>query len=141
MKEIQIEINKDAADIGLADLIASLIRDNCSNSLLKKRIFANLKGDVLITAKDADVSILLSFDKGRMSISDGKGKNSGLAIKADSENIIGLSNIRLLLGYPFLLNREGVETIIRLITGDIEIKGIGKNIIFGINLLRIISVN
>ncbi len=141
MKEIQIEINKDASDIGLAELIASLIRENCAQNESKRRIFSRLRGDVLIIAKDAEVSIHLSFESGKLTISNGNGKNAGFIIEANSDNIINLSNIRLLMGYPFLINREGLGIIRNILNRDIEIRGISANILFGLNLLRIISVN
>ncbi|MGB9599153.1 MAG: hypothetical protein ACP5QK_10220 [Myxococcota bacterium] len=141
MRDIEIEINRDAEDIGLAELISSLIRENITASQNKRRIFSKLKGDVTIVATDAEVSILLSFDRGRVSIYNGQSHKSDFIIRANSEDIIGLSNIKLLFGYPFLINKGGINILKKLLTKKIELKGVIKNIIFGINLLRIISVN
>ncbi len=141
MKDIEIEINQDANEIGLAELISSLIRDNCNQSKDKREIFYSLKGDVLVYAKDADVSILLSFNKGKLTIYNGIGRNTEFSINATSENIIDLSNLRLLSGFPLLLDKTGYKIIKGFFTGEIKINGVMKNILFGINLLRIISVN
>ncbi|MCX7945281.1 MAG: hypothetical protein N2746_12305 [Deltaproteobacteria bacterium] len=139
-QDIQIDIHNDAKDIGLSELIASLIKDNCNQNTKKYKIFSNLKGDVQIIAKDADISIILSFNKGKLTIYNGYGKSLDFAIKADSDKIIGLSRIKLFWSYPLLFNKEGIGIIKDMIAKDIEIKGILKRIIFGINLLRIISI-
>lgn len=141
MSDIKIDINEDARDIGLAELISSLINDNISANQMKKEIFKKLKGEVKIIATDADVSILLSFDEGSLTIYNGQNYECKFIIKASSEDIIGLSNIKLLLSYPFLINREGLKILKDILTKNIEIKGMFKNLIFGINLLRIISIN
>lgn len=141
MEEININIKDDAKEIGLAELIASLIRENCLHNRKKARIFSRLLGMVKITATDADVSIILEFNKGNLTIKDGTNIPVPFEVIASSENIINLSNIRLFLSYPILISREGIETIKAALNGKIAIKRILTNIPFGINLLRIISIN
>lgn len=141
MEDINIEIHKDALEIGFANLIASLLRENLQNNEEKRRVFEKLKGEVLIIAKDADVSILLSFQRGKLTIYNGDSKQANFVIKSNSEKIIGLSNIKLFGGFPFLLNKIGIDIIKDILIKDIEIKGFMKNLLFGINLLKIISVN
>jgi len=138
--EIEIVIDDNAKEIGLAELIGNLIKDNCIQNEKKRQIFTSLKGEVLITAKDAEVSILLSFMKGRLLIKKGESR-TGFHIKGSSDSIISLSNTRLFLGFPSLLNRNGFELLKSLLKKDIEIEGLKGNISFGIKLLRIISID
>lgn len=141
MKEININIKDDAKEVGLAELMASLIRENCLQNRKKARIFSRLSGMVKITARDADVSIILEFNDGNLTIKDGANIHVPFEIIASSENIINLSNIKLFLSYPIFISREGIETIKAFVNGEIIIKRILTNIPFGINLLRIISIN
>jgi len=141
MKDIEIVIDDEVKDVGLADLMCSLIKDNCAQNDTKRNIFLSLNGEVLITATDAEVTILLSFKNGKLHINNGSNQSPNLRIRATSDRIIGLSNIGLFMGYPNLLNRSGFEILRALFKREIVIEGIMNNLIFGINLLRLISVN
>ncbi len=141
MEAIDITINNDAKEIGLAELITSLIRDNCLQNEKKAKIFKNLSGEVKISATDAEVFIILTFDRGKLIVRNGENIPIPFEIIAGSEDIINISNIKLFMTYPLLTNREGFKIIREIIKGRIVIRGIITNIIFGLNLLRIISVN
>lgn len=142
MNDIEIEIQKEVSEIGLSEIIASLIKENCAQSKSKRDIFLKLEGDVRIVARDAEVSVLLSFKKGRLIIEPvNDEKSADLTIIANSEDIVSLSNIKLIGGYPLLINKEGLKLLKKIFTKGIILKGAINNLGFTLNLLRLFSIN
>ncbi len=80
---------------GLALMVASLISQNLADAPEKRRDFARMHGRVAIVAEDAGVAITLAFDRGRLEVHDGIAGMPDVTVRADSDDVIALSQVEL----------------------------------------------
>src|SRR5438552_18981722 len=79
-----------AQDNGLACMLAELVKENLSKPE-KRADFDQLGIAIGIVAPDAEVSLTLDFDRGKLTIYDGVRPGAGLVVTTDSERITKLS--------------------------------------------------
>jgi len=141
MSSPEIVLHDDAAENGLASMIADLMRDNLADSPYKTKVFSKMKGIVTLEATDAEVRTTLSFDRGRCVINDGVPRMPDLWVVTDSESILELSLIRIVGGLPYYFDETGLALVHKLLGRQVHIDGAARHPILLTQLTIALSVN
>ena len=124
MTQPSIIVDETAQENGLAIMLADLLRQNMEQHPEKNRVFSWLRGSVAISAPDAEVDLTMFFNRGSCVVFDGIVGKPDLHIEANSEEILGLSNIPLKFGIPDMLSKQGQDLVKKLLTRKIRIAGL-----------------
>lgn len=135
-----ITLEKGAEEVGLAVMVADLIRQNIEAKPAKKKYLNKLSKNVSINAVDAGVSITLKFAKGKLTISGSEDKNAHVKITTDSQTILDLSAIKIIAGIPWFFDSTGLKVIKKMLTGKLKIKGMLAHLLTILNLMKLFSV-
>lgn len=138
--EPDITVAPDVGDAGMAVLMAEMIKTNLENKPERLKDFILLKGDVWITASDADTDMTMAFDHGRMKVHGGKVGKPILRISTDSSTLLDLANLQIKFGMPYYFDEVGVMVLKKLLTGGLKIKGLVTHNLALTRLTKIISV-
>jgi hypothetical protein len=138
---MEIKVTKEAEEIGLATMLADLIRQNVEGNFSKKIIFYLTKGKVFIKAVDADVEITLEFNRGSLTVHKGKKGRPHIEIEADSETIVNLSQIKTIFFMPVFLDSVGINSAKKILTGNLKIRKLVFHPLLLIKLTNLVSVN
>jgi hypothetical protein len=141
MGEPQITLDDGAAENGLASMVAGLLEANVGSSPYKARVFSRMKGAVGLVATDAEVSLTLVFDRGRCVVHDGLLEGAVATVRADSDSIIELSNVRLVGGLPWLFDPTGRSVAGKVLRKAIRIHGLLRHPVTLTRLAIVLSVN
>jgi hypothetical protein len=148
--EPDVELAPGADDNGLANMLATLVRQNIESNAHKREDFARLHGRIAIVAEDVDVALTLAFERGgKLVVHDGIAGVPDLTIRGPSEAIMALSNIPsttpLGLPIPERKDREGalaVQTVFgALLGGKLHIHGLPFRLPLFLKFGHIMSVN
>jgi hypothetical protein len=134
-------IDEGARDVGLAEMLLILIRQNLEQKPQRISSFEALHSNVVIVARDIDITVTLAFRKGKLKIYSGIVGTPDLKIVADHDVILGLSLTHICLGLPNYFNRTGREILQRLLSGNLKIEGILRHPLQLTRLTKVISVN
>jgi hypothetical protein len=135
-----IILEKDAEEVGLAVMVADLIRQNIEAKPAKKKYLNKLGKNISINAVDAGVSITLKFNKGKLSISGKEEKSAHVKITTDSQTILDLSAIRIIAGIPWFFDSTGLKIVKKMLSGKLKIQGIFAHFLTILNLMKLFSV-
>lgn len=135
-----IIIEEDAKEVGLAQMVADLIRQNIEAKHEKRRYLERIEGKISITAKDAGVSVTLRFTKGKLIVSGKDEPDANVRITTDSQTILDLSSIKIICGIPWFFSSTGLRIIKKMLTGELRIKGMFFNLLTILNLMKLFSV-
>lgn len=141
--EPSIQLGPDTSDAGLAGMLASLVRQNLDDHPSKKDVFSRMVGRVAIVASDADVSVTLRFEAGRLVVSEGIVGIPDLTIRAPTEAITKMSMLELRgrFGLPDPRGETTRDIARASARGDIEVHGLLANVPLMLRLARVLSVN
>ena len=92
-------------------------------------------------ATDADVSVTLAFDRGRCVVHDGLLDGTAVVVRADSDSIIELSNVRVVGGLPWLFDRTGRGVVGKALRRVVRIRGLLRHPVTLTRLGIVLSVN
>jgi len=67
---VVVRVGRDDAS-GFASMIADLLEQNIDDDALRARVAGSIRGDVVLTASDQDLSVTLRFGPGRVLVMDG----------------------------------------------------------------------
>jgi hypothetical protein len=140
MKKPVIVLDEGAKDVGLAEMLFNLLRQNLEQKPQKVSSFEALKSNVVIVARDIDITVTLAFKGGRLTIYDGVVGDVDLKIIADHDAILGLSLIHIFMGLPNYLDKTGRDILKRLLRGSIKIEGLLRHPVQLTHLTKIFSV-
>ncbi len=140
-EEPVILLDEGAKDVGLADMIFNLIRQNLEQKPYKRRGFQALKSNVVIVAKDIEITITLAFQSGKLTIYNGIVGEADLKIVTDHDVILQLSLINICLGLPNYFDETGRDILKKLLFGNLKIEGMFKHPLQLTHLTKIFSVN
>jgi len=123
----------------LIDTFADLIGNNCANDPSKEKRAMKMDCSVVIRATDTGRCVTLIFQKGYLTVSDGDQTRPTLAISADLDSLIAMTNVKCFWGFPVgYYTPFGLRHIVgKLIIGKIRVKGM---IVHLLSLLRIQEV-
>jgi hypothetical protein len=141
MKKPVIILDDGAKDVGLAEMLFNLLRQNLEQKPQKLSDFQALHSDVVIVARDIDITITLAFKRGELKIYDGVVGNPDLKITADHDAILELSLISIRMGLPNYFDRIGRTILKKLLLGNLKIEGMLRHPLQLIHLTKIFSVN
>lgn len=137
---MEIKVKKEAEEIGLASMLAELIKQNIEGNTLKKAIFNRTEGTVFIKATDADVEITLEFKKGKLTVHKGRKGKPHIEIEADSETIVNLSQIKTFFFLPVFFDSTGINVAKKLVSGNLKIRNLLFHPLLLIKLTNLVSV-
>lgn len=141
MAEPEISVDRSAEENGLANMVAELLRVNIESSPHKRAVFSRMKGPVGLWATDAEVKVTLAFDRGRCVVHDGIPEGTAVTVRADSDSILELSNVRLVGGLPFYFDRAGRAVLSKVLRRVIRIRGLLRHPVTLTRLGIVLSVN
>jgi len=136
-----IVLDEGAKDVGLAEIMFNLIRQNLEQKPQRLSSFRALNSNVVIIARDIDITVTLAFKRGELTIYNGIVGKPDLKIIADHDAILDLSLIKISLGFPNYFDRTGRDILRKLIFGNLKIEGMLKHPLQLIHLTKIFSVN
>jgi hypothetical protein len=141
MEKPVILLDNGARDVGLAEMMFNLIRQNLEQKPQRLSSFRALHSDVVIIARDIDITITLAFKGGELTIYNGIVGKADLKIIADHDAILELSLINICMGLPNYFDKTGRNILKKLLLGNLKIEGMLKNPFQLIHLTKIFSVN
>jgi hypothetical protein len=136
-----IILDGGAKDVGLAVMLSDLIRQNLEQRPQRRSSFQALKADIVIVARDIDITVTLVFKGGELTIYNGAFGKADLKIIADHDTILELSLIHIFMGLPNYLEETGRTVLKKLFLGNLKIEGILKHPFQLVYLTKIFSVN
>lgn len=136
-----ITLDEGAKDVGLADVVFNLIRQNLEQRPHKRSSFKALHSNVVIVARDIDITITLAFSRGELTIYNGIVEKADLKIIADHDAILALSLINIFVGLPNYFDEAGRDILKKLLCGSLKIEGLLKHPQQLVHLTKIFSVN
>lgn len=141
MKEPVIILDDGAKDVGLAEMLFNLLRQNLEQRPQKVSSFEALDSNVVMVARDIDITVTLAFKKGKLKIYDGVVGNPDLKIIADHDAILELSLINIRMGLPNYFDKTGRKVFKKVLLGNLKIEGMLRHPLQLIHLTKIFSVN
>jgi hypothetical protein len=136
-----IILDEGAKDIGLAEMLFHLVGQNLEQKPHRLSSFKALHSNVVIVARDIDITITLAFNRGELTIYNGTGGKADLKIIADHDAILALSLIKIFMGLPNYFNETGRNILKRIFRGSLKIEGLLKHPLHLVYLTKIFSVN
>ena len=140
-EEPVILLDEGAKDVGLADMVFNLIRQNLEQKPHRLSSFRALDSNVTIMARDIDITVTLVFEKGKLTIYNGIVGKTDLKIIADHDAILGLCLFNICMGLPNYFDRNGRDIFKKLFLGNLKIEGLFKHPLQLTHLTKIFSVN
>ncbi len=135
-----ITLAEGAESVGLAVMLADLIRQNLEQNPGKWQDFDRLDARICLEAHDADVTVTLAFSRGRLVIHGNCG-SPAIHISATAEALLTLPVVRIVAGLPHLFGQHGRGLRRGLATGQVRISGIFLRPIQLVRFTRLMSVN
>jgi len=133
-------IDKDAQNNGLVDMISNLIIQNMSNHPERRKSLKAMEGNIVIVAKDIDVSVTLECRKGSIIAYDGVKEPYKLKIETDSDSILKLSALKIKAGLPYYFDKTGREVLGMIFKGKLKIKGLFTHPVLLTRVTKLFSV-
>lgn len=110
---------------GLPVMIADIIKGNLSSKPQRQNDFNALNGNIYMHAHDADVDMTMVFEKGTLSVHSGKVGNPKISISTDSDTLLELANLDVVLGLPFYFDKVGLGILKKLfLTRELKLSGL-----------------
>jgi hypothetical protein len=140
MEKPVIVLDEGARDVGLAEMMFNLIRQNLEQNPQKIKGFNSLDAKVMIEARDIQIIIGLEFEQGRLTVSKGFSPKPDLHIISDSETILALCLVKIKFGLPYFFDANGFRIFKKLLSGELVIKGLMSQFPSLVKLTKIFSV-
>lgn len=119
-----VELVGAAEENGLALMLKGLLEESIAASTSKRLAFQAMRSSFAIAARDAEVQVTLSFDRGLCAIHDGIYAQPALFLDADTDKIPEMSQLKIRFGLPWLMDDAGKNFVRSLVKKQIQIKGI-----------------
>jgi hypothetical protein len=130
-----------AADAGLAAMLADLVRLNLVQDPRKRRDFERLEAVVIIEAQDAEITVTMEFTRGSLTVHAGPRPTPHVRISADSQTILELARLKIVLGLPMVFGGQGCALLAKLLDGSLRISPLRGNLGMLLRLARLLSVH
>jgi len=138
--DIDVSLAPGAEENGMAAMLGDMIKTNVQSKPSKLKDFNKLKGTVWISAVDADVQMTMVFNKGSLTIHDGKVGKPIIQIATDSGTLLELANLNIKFGMPYYFDETGLMVIKKLMRRELKIKGLLTHTIALTRMTKIMSV-
>ncbi len=140
MEKPVIVLDEGARDMGLAEILYNLLRQNLEQNPQKLSSFQALHSNVVIVVRDIDITVTLAFRRGQLTIYNGVVGKADLKIIANHDVILDLSLSPICMGIPNYLDKTGRDILKRLLRGNIKIESLLKHPLQLTHLTKLISV-
>jgi len=140
MEKPLIVLDEEARDVGLAEMMFNLIRQNLEQNPQKIKGFNSLDAKVMIEARDIQIIIGLEFKQGKLTISKGSSFKPDLHIITDSATILALCLLKIKFGLPYFFDANGFKIFKKLLSGELVIKGLMSHFAVLVKLTKVFSV-
>ena len=140
MEKPVIFLDKGARDVGLAEMMFNLIRQNLEQNPEKIKGFNSLDAKVMIEARDIQIIIGLEFKQGKLTISKDSSFKPDLHIITDSATILALCLLKIKFGLPYFFDTNGFRVFKKLLTRKLIIKGLLSHFPALVKLTKVFSV-
>ncbi len=117
-----IELAPGAEVAPLTGVMADLLGGNLEEKPFRIKDFNALHANVGINAVDAESQVTLEFQRGKLVVHNGL-VDPDLLITAEVETLLGITNLKIKFGIPWYFDEVGLDTIKKLLKGDLKIKG------------------
>ena len=141
VRQAGIRLAVGAEDVGLAVMLADLIRQNLEQSPRRWADFSRLNSLIFLEARDAGVAITLAFARGELVIHGGIHGDPVIRISATAISLLALPLVRIVAGLPSLFGPAGRGLRRGLFSGEVRIRGMLRNPRQLILLTRLLSVS
>lgn len=113
----------DSEPNGLAAMVGGMIEANLERDPERQRLLR--RASIGLRAPDADVSVTLLLERGRVRVANGPvERRPDIRIRADSSALIELTSVPLRFGLPDVLTREGRSVVRKLLAGEVRVAGL-----------------
>jgi len=131
-----------AEDNGFAAMIHALIEQNLADHPEKVADFERMRGNVAIVAEDAGTAVTLCFTHGRLEVHAGIEGVPDVAVRANSDDVVGLSQVELTprLGLPDPRGEHTRKVLARSREGQIKVYGALAHPLLLLRLTRVMSI-
>ena len=140
MEKPVIVLDEGARDVGLAEMMFNLIRQNLEQNPKKIKGFNSLDAKVMIEARDIQIIIGLEFEQGRLTVSKGFSIKPDLHILTDSTTILDLCLIKIKFGLPYFFDANGFKVLKKLLARQLIIRGLLNHFFVLVKLTKVFSV-
>lgn len=137
----RVTLAAGAGEVGLAVMLADLIRQNLEQKPGKWRDFLRLDSLISLEARDAEVAVTLAFSRGSLTIHGGIHGTPAIRISATAEALLGLAAVKIVGGLPFLFGPQGRWLRAGLLSGQVKIAGLLRKPAQLVRFTRLVSVN
>ena len=134
----RIELAGEAANNGLANMVAGLILQNLQEHPKKREDFARLHASIAIVAEDAGVAMTLEFSGNMLTLHDGISGSPDVTVRANGDDIVQMSLLPL-TRIGALPDPRGSAT--REVLGRVRVYGALLHVPSVLRLTRLLSVN
>lgn len=143
MNDGKIQLGPGADENGFALMLSQLIAQNLDDHPEKQRDFDRLSARIALVVEDAEVSVTLRFDAGRLTIHDGIVGIPDVTIRAGSDDVTRMSLMELVprLRVPNPRGEVTREILRASRDGRIKMYGALANIPTVLRLTRVLSVS
>jgi hypothetical protein len=138
---MQIALAEGAENVGIASMLAQLIRQNLEQVPRKWTDFQKLNTSVFIDVPDAEVSVTLVFTDGALMVHAGMHGEPRIRITTSADVLLGLCMLKVVNGVPRPLHRHSRALIGNMLRGKARIAGILSSPVQLIRFARLLSVN
>jgi hypothetical protein len=135
-----ITMAPSAEEVPLAGMLADMLRANLEKPE-KLKVFNTLKSRVFLNAKDAEASITLDFDRGKLTVYGGEEGRPDISIITDAQTLLELANINIKMGMPYYFDETGMGIVKKLLKGDLKIKGMITHLGALTKVTKVMSLN
>ena len=140
MEKPVILLDEGARDVGLAEMMFNLIRQNLEQNPQKIKGFNSLDANIAIEARDIQIIIGLEFKHGKLTISKDSSFKPDLHILSDSETILALCLLKIKFGLPYFFDANGFKVLKKLLAKELVIKGLLSHFAALVKLTKVFSV-
>src|ERR1700694_4470408 len=131
----------DMEPSAFASMLGGLIEANVDGRPEKQPDFESLVARVGVWVTDIDEGVTLDFKGGKLTVHNGLKPRRTITIRADSETVMSLSNLKIgAFGMPVYYDEVGRGVAAKLLRGKLKIDGLLPNVITLNAVTRIFSV-
>lgn len=124
---------------GLAHMLGDLVRGNLATHPDRVKVLESMRGRVNVHATDAEVEVGMVFTGGEVSVGSPV-EDADVSIRCDSETLLELTSVPLLMGRPDITTPEGRSVVTKVLKRALVIDGLIRHQMLVTRLQQLLSV-
>jgi hypothetical protein len=125
---------------GLGAMLADLVRGNLEADPSRARLLQGASGTINIRARDAEVEVGMEFRDGQLHVRATPFPDPTLAISTDAGTLMGMSTVPLRFGMPDVAQADGRTVVMKMLRGDLKVRGMVRGMPLMVRLQKLLSV-